>query len=167
MKASREECPSSKKISFLTSWMDLQSCVTELWLELRRLYIKVQLQCLLPLIFIYYCVPVITFNPLCCTCTHIFCALLSVVTQWRRASSPCHVQVLHTSCCTRRASCLCCDSTGSSQTCPSALEASGFQPSRNTGVYGATGPCSWELWKNGESALALYISLQCNQKLPG
>lgn len=62
-----------------------------------------------------------------------------------RMPCPWPTQVFHTSCFTWRSSCLCSDSTGSSQTCPSALKASGFHPSRNTGVYGATGPLSWEL----------------------
>ncbi|KAF3853430.1 hypothetical protein F7725_014118 [Dissostichus mawsoni] len=52
-----------------------------------------------------------------------------------RVSEPCDSQqVFRTSGLTRRASYLCCDSTGSSQTCPSALEASGFHPSKNTGL---------------------------------
>ena len=67
-------------------------------------------------------------------------------------------QVFHTSCFTGRASCLCCDSTGSSQTCPSALRASGFQPSKKTGVYGATGPLSWELREQQH-----WISPQCTK----
>lgn len=51
------------------------------------------------------------------------------------------------------ASCLCCDSTGSSKSWPSESWAWGCQPSRKTGAYGGTDSLSWEL---GESVSSLY-----------
>lgn len=107
----------------------------------------------------YLCIIVfvITFN-LCCTFTHILTApLFRPTMEW--VPNPCPTQVFHTSCFTRRSSCLCCDSTGSSQTCPSALKASGFHPSKNTGVYGATGPLSWELRGHKESVDLVLVAL--------
>lgn len=128
-----------------TTILSLSCCVCKLYRELRQLTESAALA----FFALHFCV--LYFYSL------IFRVLFSSDTQWSNVSNPFPTQVFRTSCCTRRASCLCCDSTGSSQTCPSALKASGFQPSKNTGVYGATGPRSWELREQGGFILSFFF----------